>query len=50
MGPTHPISFKSDGLNTNLNFSHLDLKIAWRQMRFNGFKEDGGIEWIDILS
>jgi hypothetical protein len=39
MDPSHSISFKSDGLNTNINFFHHDSKIAWRRARFNRFKE-----------
>jgi hypothetical protein len=45
MDPSHSISFKSDGLNTNINFFHHDLKIAWRRARFNRFggRKDGSI-------
>jgi hypothetical protein len=39
MEPSHSISFKGDGLNMNINFSHHGLKIAWRRARFNIFKK-----------
>jgi hypothetical protein len=40
MDPSYSISFKSDGLDTNINFFQHDLKIAWRRARFNRFKEE----------